>query len=167
MMHAIREAGIAGAIVSSNWIAETDTSVCRGCTQCSRRCPTQAITRVDNGGKGRRKYWSVVDPAKCLGCGVCVEACRWQARSMVPRARRVFTPQTTLDRMIAMAVERGKLGDLLVDTLTGTGAHAMARILRVLEQSPPAAAIRAIEPLRSVFLQGLLAVVHAAMPARR
>jgi ferredoxin len=166
MMQTIRGAGITNAVVSSNWIAETDVDNCRGCRQCSQRCPTGAITRVDSRGRGRRKYWSVVDPQKCLGCGVCVDACRWQGRSMVPRRRRVFTPQTTLDRIIAMAVERGKLGDLLVDTLTGAGPQAMARVLRFLEQSPPAAAIRAIEPLRSVFLRGLLAVVHTATPTK-
>jgi hypothetical protein len=80
---------------------------------------------------------------------------------MIPRPRRAFTPRSTVDRMIAMAVERGKLGDLLVDTLEGPGPQAMARILQVLERTPPAAAVRAIEPLRSVFLRGLLAVVHA------
>jgi Pyruvate/2-oxoacid:ferredoxin oxidoreductase delta subunit/predicted transcriptional regulator len=165
MMQAIRGVGITNAIVSSNWVAETDFSNCRGCKKCFHRCPAEAITMVDNDGKGRRKYWSVVDPQKCLGCGVCTDVCRWEGRYMVPRPHRVFTPQTTLDRIIAMAVERGKLGDLLVDTLTGTGPHAMAQVLQILEQTPPAAAVRAVEPLRSVFLRGLLAVLHAGMPA--
>ena len=29
------------------------------------------------------------------------------------RARRVFTPETTFDKMIAMAIERGKLASLV------------------------------------------------------
>jgi formate hydrogenlyase subunit 6/NADH:ubiquinone oxidoreductase subunit I len=165
MMQAIRGAGITNAIVSSNWVAETDFTNCRGCKKCLHRCPADAITMVDNAGQGKRVYWSVVDPDKCLGCGVCTDVCRWQGRYMVPRPRRVFTPQTTLDRVIAMAVERGKLGDLLLDSVTGTGPHAIARVLQILEQTPPAAAARAIEPLRSVFLRGLLAVLHAGIPA--
>lgn len=108
MMQAIRGVGITNAIVSSNWVAETDFSNCRGCKKCFHRCPAEAITMVDNDGKGRRKYWSVVDPQKCLGCGVCTDVCRWEGRYMVPRPHRVFTPQTTLDRIIAMAVERGR-----------------------------------------------------------
>ena len=162
MMQAIRTAGITNAIVSSNWIADTDHDVCRGCRNgCVEACPARAIDRVDNEGQGRRKYWAVVDPDRCLGCGVCVDACRFGARTMVPREKRVFTPVDTLDRMAAMAIERGKLGDLLVDTLDGAGAHAVARVLQVLERTPAAAALRAVEPLRSAYLHAFLAVVHA------
>jgi NAD-dependent dihydropyrimidine dehydrogenase PreA subunit len=162
MMQAIRTAGITNAIVSSNWVAATDHDECRGCRNgCVAACPADAIERVDSEGQGRRKYWAVVDPDRCLGCGVCVDACRFGARTMVPRERRVFTPVTTFDRMAAMAIERGKLGDLLVDTLAGAGPHAVARVLQVLERSPVGVTVRAVEPLRSVYLRGLLAVLHA------
>jgi ferredoxin len=162
MMQSIRRFGITGSIVSSNWVAEVDHSMCRGCKKCARACPAQAVTMVDNQGQGLRKYWAVVDPDKCLGCGVCDELCRFGAHAMVPRERRVFTPETTFDRVVAMAVERGKLGDLLVDTLDGAGPHALARVLQVLEALPPDRLERAVVPLRSLFLRGLLAVVHAA-----
>jgi NAD-dependent dihydropyrimidine dehydrogenase PreA subunit len=162
MMQAIRTAGIHNAIVSSNWVATTDHDRCRGCRSgCVEACPADAIARVDSEGQGRRKYWAVVDPERCLGCGVCVDACRFEARTMVPRERRVFTPATTFDRMAAMAIERGKLGDLLVDTLAGAGPHAFARVFQVLERSPVGHACRAVEPLRSVYLRGLLKVLHA------
>ncbi len=162
MMQAIRRHGIHGAIVSSNWIAHVDHTHCRGCKKCFRACPAKAITMVDNQGKGRRKYWAIIDPQRCLGCGVCDEVCRYDAHSMVPREQRVFTPENTFDRMVTMAVERGKLGDLLVDTLDGAGPHALARALQLLEQAPPVTALRAIEPLHSVFLRGLLGLVHTA-----
>jgi Pyruvate/2-oxoacid:ferredoxin oxidoreductase delta subunit len=162
MMQAIRSAGLHDAIVPSNWVADADLSECRGCLHgCVDACPAEAIARVDSHGQGRRKYWAVVDPDRCLGCGVCVDACRFEVRHMVPRARRSYTPETTLDRMIAMAVERGKLGDLLLDTLDGAGPAAVARLLQHLERSSVGTALRAVEPLRSVFLRGLLAVVHA------
>jgi NAD-dependent dihydropyrimidine dehydrogenase PreA subunit len=162
MMQAIRNAGIHNAIVSSNWVATTDHDLCRGCRSgCVDACPADAIDRIDSEGAGRRKYWAVVDPERCLGCGVCVDACRFGARTMVPREHRVFTPVTSFDRMVAMAIERGKLGDLLVDTLPGAGPHAVARVLQVLERSPVGVAIRAIEPLRSVYLRTLLGVIHA------
>jgi hypothetical protein len=64
--------------------------------------------------------------------------------------------------MVAMAVERGKLGDLLVDTLDGAGPHALARVLQVLEALPAERAQGLVEPLRSLFLRGLLAAVHTA-----
>ena len=160
MMQSIRRHGITGSIVSSNWVAEVDHSMCRGCKKCARACPAQAVTMVDNHGEGLRKYWAIVDPDACLGCGVCDEVCRYHAHSMVPRERRSFTPENTFDRMVAMAVERGMLGDLLADTLDGAGPHALARVLQIVERSAPATALRAIEPLRSVFLRGLLGAVH-------
>jgi ferredoxin len=162
MMQSIRRYGITGAIASSNWVAHVDLDKCRGCKKCARVCPAQAVTMVDNEGQGLRKYWAIVDPDACLGCGVCDDVCRFDAHSMVPRDQRVFTPETTFDRMVAMAVERGKLGDLLVDTLDGAGPHALARVLQVLEALPAERAQGLVAPLRSLFLRGLLAAVHTA-----
>lgn len=163
-MNAVRVTGVAGG-VTSNWVAETDYANCRGCKKCFRRCPVEAITVIDNEGRGRRPYWSVVDPDKCIGCGVCADVCHWEGRYLRPRRRRGFTPATQLDKMVAMAVERGKLGDLLVDTLPGVGPRTLAHVLQAIERTPPASALRAVEPLRSVFLHGLLAVLHAAGPS--
>jgi len=162
LMYGIRTTGVAGG-VTSNWVADTDLTNCRGCKKCFRRCPVEAITVIDNGGRGRRPYWSIVDPDRCIGCGVCVGICRWGGRYLRPRERRTFTPTTTLDRLIAMAVERGKLGDPLVDTLPGTGPRTAAHVLQALERTAPATALRAIEPLRSVFLRGLLAALDATV----
>jgi ferredoxin len=161
-MNAVRTTGVEGGVTSS-WVAETDFANCRGCKKCFRRCPVEAISVIDNEGRGRRPFWSVVDPDKCIGCGVCTDVCRWEGRYLRPRRRRTFTPNSQLDKMVAMAIERGKLGDLLVDTLPGVGPRTLAHVLQALERTPPAAALRAIEPLRSVFLRGLLAVLDAAV----
>ena len=165
MMQSIRRHGITGSIVSSNWVAHVDLTKCRGCKKCFHACPADAITMVDNEGKGLRKNWAIVDPLKCLGCGVCDARCNWGAHSMVPREARVFTPENTFDRMVTMAIERGTLGELLVDTLDGAGPHAVARALAILKASRPGMAAAAVEPLRSVFLRGLLAAVHAGSRA--
>jgi Fe-S-cluster-containing hydrogenase component 2 len=141
-------------------VAHVDLDKCRGCKKCFHACPADAITMVDNQGKGLRVNWAIVAPLKCLGCGVCDERCNWGAHSMVPREARVFTRENTFDQMVTMAIERGKFADLLVDTLDGAGPHALARALAILAESPPAVATRAVEPLRSVFLKGMLAAVH-------
>lgn len=41
--------------------------LCKGCTHCMKRCPTEAI-RI-TGGKAQ------VDPERCVDCGQCMDAC--------------------------------------------------------------------------------------------
>ncbi len=45
---------------------------CTGCSLCSRKCPTGAIS-------GELKKTYTVDPAKCIACGACAKACRFAA----------------------------------------------------------------------------------------
>ncbi len=45
-----------------------DPEKCRGCTTCSRKCPSEAIV----GGKG---LIHVIDQEKCTKCGTCFEVC--------------------------------------------------------------------------------------------
>ncbi|MDR1068620.1 MAG: NADH-quinone oxidoreductase subunit NuoF [Clostridiales Family XIII bacterium] len=53
-------------------ITFTITDKCTGCTLCSRKCPTGAIT-------GERKAQHVIDQEKCIKCGRCEEACNFSA----------------------------------------------------------------------------------------
>ncbi len=156
MMRSIKTFGIPNGIVSSNWIAEVDHAVCHGCGKCVKACPVDAIHLEPTAGKGLRRNWAIIDSEKCLGCGVCQDVCRWGARAMVPRERRASIPATMFDRVMAMAIERGKLGDMLLDQTDGWSAHALARVLHVFEQTPVAKAMVALEPLRSTFLRAMV-----------
>jgi Na+-translocating ferredoxin:NAD+ oxidoreductase RNF subunit RnfB len=98
-----------------------------------------------------------LDETICLGCGVCYAACKSGAITMKPRARRVLTPETIFDRIAAMAIERGKLSDLIFDAPQRLSHRALARILGVVEKSPFFKAAMAIRPLRSAFLRRLVA----------
>ncbi len=45
---------------------------CKGCTACARKCPVGAIS-------GAVKQPHVIDPAKCVKCGVCMDTCKFKA----------------------------------------------------------------------------------------
>ena len=55
-----------------------------------------------------------------------------------------------------MAIERGKLADLLFEDPERLSHRALGRILRILEKTPPWKAAMAVKPLRSTFLNAML-----------
>ena len=51
-----------------------DADKCKGCSACSRKCPTNAIS-------GEIKHPYVIDQAKCIKCGSCMDTCKFGAIS--------------------------------------------------------------------------------------
>ncbi len=45
---------------------------CKGCTACARKCPVNAIS-------GSVKQPHVIDTAKCIKCGACIDTCKFDA----------------------------------------------------------------------------------------
>ena len=76
--------------------------------------------------------------------------------AMEARPVRVFTPESTFDRMVAMAIERGKLANLLAEDPDSLTWKAIARVVKAVENASPVKAAMAIRPLRSAFLGALL-----------
>ncbi|MFQ5996165.1 MAG: ATP-binding protein [Dehalococcoidales bacterium] len=152
VMRGIKTFNISNAIVTSNWIMEVDLSKCNGCGKCASACPVQAITIAREKQDRKERRWAVHDETLCLGCGVCYSTCKFGAITMKPRPKRVLTPETMFDRIVLMAIERGKLADLLFPEREKLSHQALGRVLAVLEKSPPFKATMAIKPLRSAFL---------------
>jgi formate hydrogenlyase subunit 6/NADH:ubiquinone oxidoreductase subunit I len=155
LMNAMRHYNMRHAIVSSNWTMTPDAGKCTGCGCCEKACPIQGIDialKPDGSGK------VCVGPGEelCLGCGVCATVCPQKGISMTSRQQRVFTPETGFDKTVQMAIDRGKLADVVFDAPSNLGLHALGRILSALEKSAPGKAALAVKPLRSVYMNALL-----------
>lgn len=113
-----------------------------------------------------RKNWAVIDNERCLGCGVCNDVCRWDAHSMEQRDEPLYIPQDTMERVALMAVERGKLGDLLLDNMGTKLGPIAAASLRVIERMPPWKAAMANQRIRSKFVGTMVSQVKKQVVAR-
>lgn len=159
-MQAVKRFDLPHAIVSSNWLARIDADQCKGCGKCVKACPVEIIEMQDKPNNGHPRKIAISDEERCLGCGVCYGACRHGAIAMRPREKRVFTPNDTYERVFLMAIERGKLADLIFDPPDTLSHRVLLKVMRALENSPPARAALAIQPLRSAFMNRILKKVR-------
>lgn len=75
---------------------------------------------------------------------------------MKPRAQRILAPETIFDQRVAMAIERGKLVNLLFDDPEKLSHRALGRLISVVEKSSPFKAAMASESIKSSFLNLLV-----------
>jgi len=173
MMEAVRLFNIRNAIMTSNWVMDLDLEKCRGCGKCVKACPVRAISLVGSSSRStedaqpRQKKQAALDTSLCLGCAVCYSACKSGAIRMKARTQRVLTPESLFDRHVIMAIERGKLAEVIFDAPEKLHHRAIGRILSILEKSPPFKAAMAIKPLRSAFLNNMLRGVRKEEGSKR
>jgi len=99
----------------------------------------------------------LVDEDRCIGCGLCADACRKRAMRMQRGPERPYVPKDTLDRTLRMVIERGRLAQLIFDEGAGRGAGFLNAVFRTLLALPPAQRILAREQVRSRFIRAALA----------
>lgn len=148
-------------VATTSFLPNIDESACSGCTKCAQACPVEAIAIVSaNDAHKPKKLKAVVDEERCLGCGVCASVCKNNVISLKERAQRILTPINSAHKTVMMAIERGKLQNLIFDNQALWSHRAMAAILGVLLKLPPLKQAMASEQIKSRYFAKLLADYH-------
>ncbi|MBN1957782.1 MAG: 4Fe-4S binding protein [Desulfuromonadales bacterium] len=94
---------------------------------------------------------------RCLGCGLCVRNCPEDgAIKLEQRPERVLTPLNGVHKAVVMAVERGKLQNLIFDNQALFSHRALAAVLGVILRLPPIKQAMATKQMKSRYLEALV-----------
>jgi len=156
-MIAARRFAILNPVHTTNFIPVVIESDCNGCGKCVAACPVEAMTLVSSNNPVKPKMKvAKLNEDLCLGCGVCVRICSKGSIHLESRPIRVITPLNGTHRAMLMAIERGKLQNLIFDNQVLWSHRAMAGILGVILKLPPFKQALASQQVKSRYLEALI-----------
>lgn len=135
-------------VETTRFIANIKKDSCVNCGRCVKICPVDAIEQVG-------KTTQVINDL-CLGCGVCVRNCNFNAISFDVRDVKIITPASSVHRAVLMAIDKGKLQNLIFDNDALYSHRAMAAILSSILKLSPVKRALATDQMKSVYLLKLI-----------
>jgi ferredoxin len=153
-------------VETTQYLPEVHQDSCTGCGRCVQVCPVEAMGLVSANDPARpNRKTARLDERICLGCAVCVRACPTQgALGLKRRKQQIITPVNSVHRIVLMAIERGKLQNLIFDNQAHLSHRAMAAILGVILRLPPVKQIMASNQMKSRYLVSLVNRVQPGDP---
>jgi ferredoxin len=156
-MIAARKFAILNPVHTTNFIPEIYDSDCNGCGKCMDVCPVEAMAMVsanDPAKPGKKKAF--LNEEICLGCGLCVNVCIKDLIRLKNREKRVITPLNGTHKAVVMAIERGKLQNLIFDNQVLWSHRALAAVLGVILKLPPVKQMMASRQVKSRYLETII-----------
>lgn len=130
ILRSYHDHGFYPVAMSTRFKMVVDEAKCVGCGRCARRCQINAITMKPTLKPGELK--AHIDERICLGCGICYRACNKGALHLEERKEKVILPEHGMEKLIRIAIERGKLQDMLFDNVYSTRDRVLRRIFGVI-----------------------------------
>jgi Fe-S-cluster-containing hydrogenase component 2 len=152
-LRGISKFGYPRTVVTSNFIAQVEEEKCIGCGKCAKACCIDAIEmdKIENPTTKKKKN-PRLDSSICLGCGVCALKCDNGSMKLVSRDKRVFTPESTFERVILMNLERGNLQNQMFDNPQSKSEDFMRAFVGGFLRLTPVKKALLSDTLRSSFL---------------
>lgn len=142
---------------TTNFIPEITQGECTGCGKCVNVCPVEAVALSSaNDPKQLTRKQATLIEEYCLGCGLCAKVCPAECIEMKSRPQRVITPLNGSHRAVVMAVERGKLQNLIFDNQVLFSHRALAGLLGAILRLPPVKRAVASQQVKSRYLERLV-----------
>lgn len=159
-MIAARKLAIMHPVHTTNFIPEVKEATCNGCGKCVDICPVEAMTLASSNDphKPKRKK-ALLNEETCLGCGLCVKVCSKSSLQLKSRSQRVITPLNGTHKAVVMAIERGKLQNLIFDNQVLWSHRSLAAVLGVILKLPPVKQVLANRQVKSRYLERLITLM--------
>jgi ferredoxin len=156
-MIAVRRFADFQPVHTTNFIPVIDTESCRGCGRCVTICPVEGMSMVSaNDPAAPQRRSAKLNPDLCLGCGLCVRHCPNHSIRLETRPSRILPPLNRIHQTVIMAIERGKLQNLIFDKQVLRSHRALAAVLGAVFKLPPVKQMLAARQLKSRCLEALI-----------
>jgi ferredoxin len=154
---AARRFGFLNPVHTTNYIPSVNKENCNGCGKCVSLCPVEAMSLVSSNDPAKPLAKKAkLEEDLCLGCGVCIKGCSKDALVLKSRKERIITPVNSVHRVVMMAIERGKLHNLIFDNRVLMSHRALAAVLGVILKLPPVKQAVASQQFKSRYLEGMI-----------
>ena len=158
---AAKKFGMLHPVQTTSFIPKIDEDKCIGCGKCVKTCPIEAIEWVSNDDEKNNKPKKVkINEEICLGCGICVKACSNKSITLEKRKEQVITPVNSVHRIVLMAIDKGKLQELIFDNQAFGSHRAMAAVLGAILKLPPIKQMMASKQMKSIYLEKLFEKIN-------